>query len=252
MTRFNKIPHGKGMSLMELLIAMALSSLLSLILVQMAIATRSSFRLQESLAELQENARYFADLLSTHIAASAYHPQPWLHETTPIGLMADSVDSSSPNSDRLVSRNWSEQNCFGTPNPDKDSSGQPRFYLKESIIEMSSGNLIVSCRYGRNPAEMATQVNRQGAISQVEVFQALYATDTDGDGQVDAWIRAGQWSNPQQVRAVRLGMLSSTRESVTTQQSRVFQILDFSYTAPADGRLRRVVNYTIPLNHLWP
>jgi len=242
----------KGMSLLELLIAMALSSLLTLIMVQMAMAARGSFRMQENLAELQENARYFADLLTTHLAASAYHPQPWLHETTPIGLMADSADGSSANSDKLVSRQWSQQNCFGTLNPDRDSSGKARFYLKESILEMSNENLVVSCRYGRSAAELSTQINRQGAIPQVEVFQALYATDSDADGEIDAWIRAGQWSSPDQVRAVRLSILSRSRESFSFQQPRDFRILDFNYTAPADGRLRRVVSYTVSLNRMRP
>jgi len=244
--------NSRGMSLMELLVAMALSSLLTLVLVQMALAARSSFRLQESLAELQENGRYFADLLSVEIAASAYHPQPWLHESTPIGLMADSADSSNLNSDRLVSRHWSERNCFGTLNTDKDSAGKPRFYLKESVIELSNSNLVISCRYGRNTAEMTTQINRQGMIPQVEVFQALYATDSDNDGQIDAWLRAGQWASIEQVRAVRLGILNTSRESISTPQEQVFQVLDFSYTAPADGRLRRVYSFTVPINRMWP
>ena len=245
-------PSGTGMSLIELLVAMALSSMLTLVLVQMAMAARGSFRLQEGLAELQENGRYFADLVSAEIGASAYHPQPWLHEATPIGLMADSLDGSALNSDRLVSRHWSGQNCFGSTNPDRDSAGQPRFYLKESTLEMSNGNLLISCRYGRNAGEMTTQINRQGAIPQVEVFQALYATDSDEDGQIDAWLRAGQWASPQQVRAVRLGILSTSRESISTQQAQDFQVLDYSYTAPADGRLRRVYSITVPINRMWP
>jgi len=243
---------GCGMSLMELLVAMALSSILTLVLVQIAMAARSSFRLQEALAELQENGRFFADLMSAEVGASAYHPQPWLHESTPIGLMEDSVDSSSLNSDRLVTRNWSERNCFGVLNSDRDSTGQPRFYLKESVLEMNNDNLLISCRYGRNAAEMSTQINRQGAIPQVEVFQALYATDSDEDGQIDAWLRAGDWASPDQVRAIRLGILNSSRESISTQQARDFDVLDFSYTAPADGRLRRVYSFTIPINRMWP
>lgn len=241
-----------GMSLLELLIAMTLSSLLTLTLVHMAMAARNSFRLQESLAELQENARFFADLVSSSIADSAYHPEPWLHETTPLGLMPSSADSTGPNSDRLVSRSWSEHNCFGTANSDTDSKGLPRFYLKESILELNSGSLAHSCRYGPTIGKMITQINRQGAIPQVEVFQALYATDTDGDGEIDSWLKAGEWDTPDKVRAVRLGILSSSRESITPVQSGVFQILDFSYPAPADGRLRRVASYTLPLNRLRP
>lgn len=246
------VSFGQGMSLMELLVAMALSSMLALLLVQMAMAARGSFRLQEGLAELQENGRYFADLLSVEIAASAYHPKPWVHESTPIGLMAASVDGSSLNSDRLVSRHWSERNCFGTLNADQDSAGRPRFYLKESILELSNNNLAISCRYGRNAAEMTIQINRQGTIPQVEVFQALYATDSDNDGQIDAWLRAGDWASTEQVRAVRLGILNSSRESIGAQQEQNYQVLDFNFTAPDDGRLRRVFSFTVPINRMWP
>lgn len=245
-------PREKGMSLMELLVAMALSSMLTLLLIQVAMSARSSFRLQEGLAELQENGRFFADLVAVEIAGSAYHPQPWLHEATPIGLMENSVDSSSLNSDRLVSRTWSDRNCFGSSNTDRDSAGRPRFYLKESVLEMSNGNLTVSCHYGPTDSEMTTQVNRQGTIPQVEVFQALYAADSDEDGQIDAWLRAGDWASIDQVRAVRLGILNSSRESISPQQAQDFQILDFNYTAPADGRLRRVYSFTVPINRMRP
>ncbi len=241
-----------GVSLLELLIAMALSSLLTLTLVHMAMAARNSFRLQESLAELQENARYFADLVASTVSGSAYHPKPWLHESTAIGLMPDSADKISQTSDRLVSRSWSERNCFGSLNSNTDSSGQPRFYLKESILELNSSSLAHSCRYGPTVEEMITQINRQGAIPQVEVFQALYAADTDGDGEIDSWLKAGEWDTPEMVRAIRLGILTSSRESLSPPQSNVYRILDFTYTAPADGRLRRVVSYTLPLNRLWP
>jgi type IV pilus assembly protein PilW len=241
-----------GMSLLELLIAMAISTIVTLTLVHMAMAARNSFRLQESLAELQENARFFADFASSTIGNSAYHPKPWLHEATLIGLMASSTDAVSVNSDRLVSRNWSERNCFGTWNSATDNEGLPLFYLKESILELNNDSLAHSCRYGPSSGEMVTQINRQGAIPQVEVFQVLYATDTNDDGEIDRWIKAGEWDTPENVRAVRLGILTSSRESIGTTQSNVFDILDFSYTAPKDGRLRRVISYTLPLNRLWP
>jgi type IV pilus assembly protein PilW len=250
---FQKVfgPSSNGISLLELMIALAISSLLSLTMIHMASATRSSFRLQESLAELQENGRYFADLTAYQLSDSAYHPQPWLHDSTPIGLMADSADTGS-NSDKLVSRSWSERNCFGTPNPAMDGAGQRRFYLKESTFELNSSSLALTCRYGPDATDLTTQINRQGAIADVEVFQALYAVDLDGDELVDDWIRAGEWRDPSQVHAVRLGILSRSRESHGSLSPTSFRILDFDYTAPADGRLRREISYTLPLHRLRP
>lgn len=263
--RFGTRPAGPtGMSLVELLLALALSSLLTITLVQVAMAARSSFRLQEGLAELQENARYFADLLVENISDSGFHPNPWLHDPTPIGLMPDTADAAGSYSDRLVSRSWSDRNCFGSYNPVLAASGKPEFFLKESAIELNAGSLAHTCKYGPAADALVTQVNRQGAIPEVEAFQALYAIDENGDGQADRWARAGDWtgyeaglltgkgSGTTEVLAVRLGILSRTRERLTSPAPSTFRILDFSYAAPADGRLRRVSSYTLPLQSRQP
>jgi hypothetical protein len=238
------------MSLLELLVAMALSSLLTLTLVNMAIAARNGFRLQEGLAELQENSRYFGDLLSSTLAESGYHPKPWLHDETPIGLLPAAGDSSTEHSDRLLTRSWSERNCFGTPNPQTDSSGRPDFYLKESLLELSNGSLAHTCRFGPDEKSLTTQVNRQGAIPQVEAFHVLYATDTDSDGDADQWLKAGEWQFADQVIAIRLALLSSSRESLAERKQQTFKVLDEEFSAPADGRLRRVITYTLPNNRI--
>ncbi|HET6563870.1 MAG TPA: PilW family protein [Xanthomonadales bacterium] len=248
------------MSLVELLLALALSSLLTITLVQVAMAARSSFRLQEGLAELQENARYFADLLVENISDSGFHPQPWLHDPTPIGLMPDTADAIDNFSDRLVTRSWSDRNCFGSSNPVLAVSGKPEFFLKESALELNAGSLAHTCRYGPAADALVTQINRQGAIPEVEAFQAVYAIDENGDGQIDRWARARDWVGYEagdepgttEVLAVRLGILSRSRESIASPVADTFRILDFNYAAPADGRLRRVSSYTLPLQSRQP
>lgn len=241
-----------GISLLELLLAVALGSLMSLTLVQLAMAAGKSFRLQESLAELQENSRFFADLLAVNFSDSGYHPQPWLHDSTPIGLMPESVDAINTVSDRLVSRSWSDRNCFGAINSASSPAGNPAFRLREAVLEHNNGSLAFSCRYGPASNAMTTQVNRQGVIPEVEAFQALFARDADGDGEIDQWVRAGDWSDISEVLAVRLAILSSSRNSVVPPEARTYRLLDFSYSAPADGRLRQVSSYTIPLQRRLP
>jgi type IV pilus assembly protein PilW len=248
MNALSKPGAGSGMSLLELVIAMAISSALTLTLVNMAIAARSSFRLQEGLAELQENSRYFEDLLSSTIAESAYHPKPWLHDLTPIGLMQDSADGIAEHSDRVITRSWSERNCFGTPNTQTDGSGRPAFYLKESLLELNNGSLAHTCRYGADGNSLTTQINRQGALPQVEAFQVLYATDMDLDGNPEGWLKAGDWQSSNQVVALRLALLSSSRESLAEKKQENFRVLDHEFSAPADGRLRRLITYTLPNN----
>jgi len=246
------LKSANGLSLLELLITMAITAVLTLSLIYMAMAARSSFKLQEGLAELQENARYFSDLMVLTIAGSGYHPQPWLHESTAIGLMPDTTDGSSANSDRLVTRSWSQRNCFGIPNPLTSDGTMPRFYLQESSLELNNGSLSHSCRHGPSVTELTTQINRQGAIPEVEAFQALFATDTDEDGIADQWLKAGQWEHPGQVLAVRIVMLTRSRESLGITGSRDFNVLDEVFSAPADGRLRRVVSFALSLRGSKP
>ena len=89
--------------------------------------------------------------------------------------------------------------------------------------------------------EFTTQVRRQGFIQGVEFFQVLYGQDSDGDGSIDTWVKAGQWSDPQQILGVRFGLLLSSEDAVTEAVSKTYAVLDSTASKSADGKLRRVV-----------
>ena len=51
------------------------------------------------------------------------------------------------------------------------------------------------------------EVRRQGLVPGVESFQCLFGLDSDGDGNVDQWVRAGQWPDEKQVIGIRAALL---------------------------------------------
>lgn len=244
----SRLPYNRahdGFSLIELMIAMTISALLMLALVQIAGAARSSFRLQEGLASVQQSGRFALESLADILQQAAFEPYPWLATGIAVGVTEGSIDGLSASSDRLAVRSWSERNCFGNLNPVQDTAGKAVFYLKESVLELnSSNNLAHTCRYGTSADTLVLQINRQGLVEDVESFQALYALDLDLDGHPDRWTTAAGWPPNSQLRGLQLGLLIRSPDAAVEPVARIFNVLEQIVSAPADGRLRRVFTYS--------
>lgn len=228
-----------GLILIELLVAVLISAILIIGLVQIVQASRSSFRLQESQSEVQENGRYALSTLAKIIRQTGYNPQPWNDLFEPQGITPETLDNVTSRSDRLAVRFWSNTNCFDNRNPVVDGFGEAAFYIRESSFDLNDRkDLTHSCRYGPTAASLVTQIRREGLVRNVESFQALYARDNDTDGHVDLWVKGGDWSNEQQIIGIRLGLLLSSTDSVVDSVSQSFTVLDSPHTTAADGKLR--------------
>ena len=241
-------PGQGGMTLIELFIALGMSSLLLLGLISIASAAGSSSRLQQNQSQIQEHARLAVKSITTTIRETGFTPQPWNDEFAPLGIADTSADSDVRGNDRLVVRTWSDLNCYGNRNPDTDAMGKPLFYIRESAFDMnSSGGLTRHCLYGPSLSEMVPQVRRQGFIENVDSFQVLYGRDSDEDGTLDGWVRAGEWGSANHVLAVRVGLLLASEDSVVEPESRTYGVLDRVSRKRADGKLRRVVQFSTAL-----
>lgn len=247
-TKYASLHSNGGLTLVELLVAVLIAAFLIMGLVQIVMAARGSFQLQENQAEVQENGRYAVSTLGKLIRQTGYSPQPWNEEFESAGLTSDTQDQVSSRSDRLAIRFWSNTNCYDNRNPIKDSFGEAAFYLRESSFDLNDRNdLTHTCRYGPTEAGFITQIKRQGFVRNVESFQALYGQDDNGDGHVDRWIRAAEWADQQQILGIRIGLLLRSTDSVVERSRQDFSVLDSDYTASADGRLRLLLEFTAPI-----
>lgn len=233
------------MSLIELLVAMLVGSILLTGLVQIAASARSMFRLQEGLTELQESGRFAMDSIGSVLRQGDYSPEPWNHTLEAVGFTTATADNISARGDRLALRTWSDRNCFDIPNPATGPDGLPRFYLRESVLELNAdANLTHTCRYGPAPNLFVNQLQRQGLVQNAEALQIRYAEDTDNDGRADRWVGGGQWEAEDRVMAVQIALLLASHEAVADATARAYELLDEVIQAPPDGKLRRVLTYT--------
>jgi type IV pilus assembly protein PilW len=233
------------MSLLELLVAMLIGTILLVGLVQIVAGARGSFRLQEGMAELQESGRFVTDSLGNILRQSDFTPEPWAATFGPVGLTTETRDAVSSSGDRLAIRTWSEHNCFGSNNPDTDATGRPRYFIKESVLSLSSsGNVALTCRYGPTALTLLTQIQGQGLLENIDAFQALYAEDLDHDHQADRWVKGGQWLDQSQVLGLQIAVLVHSDQVLIEGEPRSYTLLDKVIKAPPDGRLRRVFIYS--------
>ncbi len=236
----------RGFSLIELLVALAGSTLLIGGLVQLGLATNRAFRLQQDLGALQENARFSLQQIAAEVEQAGFHPEPW-GLTTPYPAIAGGTgDEVSGRGDRIVVQRWSDRNCHDNPNPATDPSGKPLFYLLESGFQVNAaGSLAQRCRFGPDSASMTVQINNLGLVQGVEALQVLYAVDGDGDGFADRWARAG--AEEATIRGVRIGLLLRGSDRAIAQPAANARVLDQVLAVPEDGRLRRVFEATIAI-----
>ena len=234
-----------GMTLMELLIAMALTSLLLLGLVQVVAAAGSAARFQNNQGQLAENSRYAIELLRGTVRQAVFSPLPWDDGADTPGITESTMDAAAHGSDRLVIRSWSDLNCFNNRNPVQNAEGAPRFFLRESTFDLTgSKNLAHGCKYGPSADDMTTQIQRQGIISGVDSFQLLFGEDADGDGDIERWVKAGQWLDRDHILAVRVGILLASEEAVAEHGAAEYMVLDTQFRPRARGKLMRLVQFT--------
>lgn len=238
----------RGLTLIELLIALALTAVLVLGLVQVVSAASAASNLQRNQAQLLDRARFVIGILGRTARQAGYRPEPWSATYDPAALAEGNLDGASADGDRLALRGWSDLNCFDNRNPDRDADGRPLFYLRERVFDLNAaGNLAHTCRYGPTPMELTTQIRRQGLVPGVEAFQVLYGEDGDADGNIDAWVRAGQWADPRRVLGLRIGLLLASDDAVAERAGQTFELLDDTRQAPADGKLRRLFEFAVAL-----
>lgn len=319
----------RGLTLVELLVAMTIGLLVAIAAVTTLIMGRTGFSTVDSTGQLVDRERFGMDIISRVVMQSGYEdfsanplvtraiakklggdPEPdifgWNNAVyaqmadlniTTSALNADGnrgtgcgaiTDTSCANgSDILLVRfqgagtpaDGTMIDCRGVSEPALTASNLDRravniFYVARDV----SGEPSLYCAYydmGSNAWVAGTSL-----IEGVESFQVLYGTDNVtpntappaayGDSIVDRWLRADQLKVPgntaatrdnfRRVRAVRIGMvLRGPPGSAQAPVAATLNPLGPAYASaadagsqlavPADGRLRRVVSFTVHLRN---
>lgn len=114
MRSFPKYRFSQGLSLIELMIAVVIGLLLTAAVMQIFIATKNTYRMQESMARLQENGRFAVNFLDADLRMAGYMGCGNV-DKVPVNIIANGLNNNSFSGSVIVEglNNVSTGNAWG-------------------------------------------------------------------------------------------------------------------------------------------
>jgi type IV pilus assembly protein PilW len=318
-----------GFTLVELLVALALTLVIVTAAVATLIVSRRGFSTVDAVSQLDENARFTTEILRRTIAQAGFLDVAYATGTTagqfkvanaaailpmvhgynnaqipdPPDFEPFSVNgnrSSCPGTSGTACKNGSDvliiraqaaarnakqadgvtTNCRGSAEPTVPTDAADvitsEFFAR---VDTNTGEPTLMCHANGTNTKGENRFSTVPLVSGVESFQVLYGVDgvdpgkpmAAADSVVDHYLRADQLDVPgndaaslanwQRVRAVKIGLVlrgpaNSAQDSVATIKY-PFGVGGYSsaadpgtaLAAPADGRLRQTVSFTVYLHN---
>ena len=258
-----------GFSVIELMVALAITAFLLIGLVQIFSSVRASYDLQEGLGRLQENARFANSFMNDQLRDTGYFPfaehenvdinigfqfPSVLRGDVPPPLTEDSVDGGGTDSDTLEVNLFDERDCSGTLNA-ATATGNPAIGHKQIVFshDADDNELQYTCRYTTAPvvaADPPDVITNQPVLNNVETLQFQYGEDRTGNGSADVYVDAGNWLAVGNVVAIRVGLiLTSPNIGTLPPDDQVINLLNTNFAASGNRELRRPVVFNINLRN---
>ena len=191
-----RLTSQKGMTLIELMISIGLSFLIVTAMIALFVNTKQSYRLNDNVSRLQENARFAMTFLTRDLRMADYR-QCVTDERLANALEA--ANNSGTGSSDVITIRWQSNDCTAT------DATQTIIY---SIQTGASGQ----------PA-LFRKLNNAGAVEVVEGIENLQITigeDTDDDFVPNYYVDAPSIADLQDAVSVRLSVVARTMESNMT------------------------------------
>lgn len=255
-----KYSKNNGFSILEMLIAIAVSLILLLIILQLFIQNKNMYQMKNNYVILQDNQRFLHHYLGNFIRIAGYRDftkddtLPTIQSVFSGGnkFIDATNNGGTDNSDTLTIRYQGSGNGEGTPDGsirdclnraiDKGITATNVFYINaehELICQASSS---------------AYETSIQTVIQNIENMQVLLGEDTDGDGSPNRYVNAGYPAlNFNNVVSVQISLLLKSPDPiypVTNDNS--YHLLDMVHDIEGDYFLRKVMTFTIQLRNIAP
>jgi type IV pilus assembly protein PilW len=253
----------KGFTLIEMMVALALGSLLAIVVAQLFANTRVSNRSTEDAARMQESMRYGAAIIGRTVRIAGYKSNPTsVAAIFPAAARAlDGTNGAGTASDTLIVRfqgggpnsttaDNTILNCLGV-GVAPDFTGTNTSYNRFSIATGADGRNALFCNTDTaNPTANGTEL-----VPGVQAMQVLFGEDTSAtpDGTADRFVPPGTAGiNLDNVVAVRVYLLLAGKEKIKLDStSTTYPVGGVDYVF-ADQIIRRVVTQTIVLRNRAP
>jgi type IV pilus assembly protein PilW len=261
-----RAPMTKGFTLVEMMVALALGSLLAIVVAQLFANTRSSNRSTEDASRMQESMRYAATIIGRTVRIAGYKSNPTsVAAIFPSAARAlDGTNGAGTASDTLIVRfqgagptsataDNTILNCLGV-GVAPDFTTTNKSYNRFSIAAGADGRNALFCNTDESSPAAAVLAGTE-LVPGVEAMQVLFGEDTSAtpDGTAERFVPAGTVGiNLDNVVAVRVYLLLAGKEKIKLDStSTTYTVGGVDYTF-ADQIIRRVVTQTIVLRNRAP
>ncbi|QEY61309.1 hypothetical protein FXN65_04300 [Metapseudomonas lalkuanensis] len=264
-----KYRHQAGVTIVELMIALLLSTILIGGVLQVFLSSSRTYSMAESLARTQENGRFALEFIAQSARQAGYlEPYLLINKRLPL---ADTNCNWPSTADAHCTANGasSDQVAFvlqpAEIKDDPTSTARRRDCAGNDVAEdtviANVFHIAAADANNRYPSLACTTFDVTDPttfqtvrlVDGVENLQLLYGVSTSGDPQsVNQFVSANRVTNWSSVSAVRIAVLASsmTRASGDAANPSEFTLLDARVTAPNDGLTRQVFTTTVRFHNL--
>lgn len=253
----------RGFSLVELMVALLLGTIIIGAATQLFLTNQRSFQLQQNMSEVQETGRFAVEILSRELRMAGLTRPDGTESGGLIAAAAFEGGAGAMANDQLRFRFFGTTDCQGDT-----YTGAGDDTLIENRYSVVNGNLICTGLIDQdNNGAVDADATSVTLVSNVSSFQVLYGVDREmvaGAGAEDGipfagrYLRANQVAVTDQVVSVRIGLLVRAAQDSNEQAGtpRGFTVLDkvlAGGAAPLDTQaVRRLFVRTIKLrNYRW-
>jgi type IV pilus assembly protein PilW len=209
-----------GLTLIELMIAVAVATFLIGGVLTMVQSTRNTFATQNLLAQLQDNERLVMSFMAEVIEAAGYYPNPRLYTSgavlpvagvfTAAGQAVFGTQGAGPPGDTVTIRygaalNDNVFNCRGTTNTGVApyDTFVNRFWVNNAVAT----NPVLTCTFSSSLG--ATDVPLVNGVTSLQISYGVKRNPLDTQSCADTYLRASQmlaadWGNVCTVKVVVL------------------------------------------------
>lgn len=244
----------KGLSLVELMVALLLGSIITVAATQLFLLNQQTNNLQNGLAYVQDQGRFAFSYISRDLMQAGFNHDgdplnPFVFVNTSVPDGSVSSNNSVNGADVLVLQVSGGIDCLGN-----EFTGQ-----KEYQVNTTKGLLCRTRAYDQ--ATDSYIVNSETVVDGVEAFEVLYGVDTDdlgnpGYGSADFFLAADDVTLVDRIVSVRYALLLSSDRVVSSDTAYAptsIQVLDQEYDqddiALADGKAYRVYTSTVGIRN---
>ncbi|WP_339080122.1 PilW family protein [Pseudomonas sp. TMP9] len=261
-----------GLSLVELMVAMALGLLLMTGVVQVFLSSRQTYAANEAMGRLQENGRFALEFIARSARLAGYVEPVFeggkplalvrpscsgLPSTIPTELCTSSGSGNDPDSVAFVFQppitDAARRDCLGNTITENNMMVINHYSI---IPATATAPAALGCRaykFNDTTGSWTSGPSAQELISGVDSLQVLYGINTSGDARsANQYISADQVTNWNNVKAVRIAVLANSINTLTPAPAgRNFVLLDAAPITFTDNRARQIFSTTIQLKNTF-